>query len=188
MAIVLRSDLSLNLSGPRPDIETQARFHEANGMDMVILQGTTGEWPSLSTPERLAMAAAWRQAVPPGSHMKLILHVGHDSLVDAQLLAQRAVSLEMDAVLISAPSKFIAHTVTHQAQAVVDIMAHCGSIPAFYCARGARASHTSTPHVHVHLTMPCDVAVVLARAQITIPISMEIALTCTSSWKRSRRR
>ena len=62
-------------------------------MDMVILQGTTGEWPSLPTPERLAMAAAWRQAVPPGSHMKLILHVGHDSLVDAQLLAQRAVSL-----------------------------------------------------------------------------------------------
>lgn len=103
-------------------------------MDMVILQGTTGEWPSLSTAERLAMAAAWREAVPAGSRMKLILHVGHDSLVDAQLLAERAVSLKMDAVLISAPSKFIAHTMTHQAQAVVEIMAHCGSIPAFYCA------------------------------------------------------
>lgn len=102
-------------------------------MDMVILQGTTGEWPALSTSERLAMAAAWRQAVPAGSQMKLILHVGHDSLVDARLLAERAVSLRMDAVLISAPSKFIAHSAQHQAQAVVDIMAHCGSIPAFYC-------------------------------------------------------
>jgi N-acetylneuraminate lyase len=116
------------------DIPTQARFHEANGMDMVILQGTTGEWPSLSTPERLAMAAAWRQAVPAGSRMKLILHVGHDSLVDAQRLAEYAVSLDMDAVLISAPSKFTAHSPTDQARAVVDIMAHCASIPAFYCA------------------------------------------------------
>lgn len=103
-------------------------------MDMVILQGTTGEWPSLSTPERLAMAAAWRQAVPAGSRMKLILHVGHDSLVDAQRLAECAVLLNMDAVLISAPSKFTAHSPTDQARSVVDIMAHCASIPAFYCA------------------------------------------------------
>ena len=118
---------------PLADIATQARFHDENGMDMIILQGTTGEWPALSTPERLAMAAAWRDAVPFGSRMKLILHVGHDSLVDAQLLAERAVSLQMDAVLISAPSKFIAHAASHQAEAVVDIMAHCGGIPAFYC-------------------------------------------------------
>ena len=116
----------------RADIATQARFHDENGMDMVILQGTSGEWPSLSTPERLSMAAAWRDAVPVGSRMKLILHIGHDSLIDAQLLAERAVSLQMDAVLISAPSKFIAHSASHQAEAVVDIMSHCGGIPAFY--------------------------------------------------------
>ena len=126
-------------------------------MDMVILQGTTGEWPSLSLQERLDMAAAWREAVPKGSRLKLILHVGHDSLKEAQALAEAAVALEMDAVLVSAPSKYIAHTArrkrfltpqpqrhchadramrwaqeTHQAQAVVDILSHCGDIPAFY--------------------------------------------------------
>ena len=79
-------------------------------MDMVILQGTTGEWPSLSLQERLDMAAAWREAVPKGSRLKLILHVGHDSLKEAQALAEAAVALEMDAVLVSAPSKYIAHT------------------------------------------------------------------------------
>jgi dihydrodipicolinate synthase/N-acetylneuraminate lyase len=95
--------------------------------------------------------------VPKGSRLKLILHVGHDSLKEAQALAEAAVALEMDAVLVSAPSKYIAHTArrkrflplqpqgvavptgpcwwaqeTHQAQAVVDILSHCADIPAFY--------------------------------------------------------
>jgi N-acetylneuraminate lyase len=144
-------------------------------MDMVILQGTTGEWPSLSTPERLAMAAAWRQAVPAGSRMKLILHVGHDSLVDAQRLAECAVSLDMDAVLISAPSKFTAHSPTDQARAVVDIMAHCASIPAFYCARPPLLLMSG------RLLMSCGSLNVRVGVQITTPISTEIALTCTVS-------
>ena len=59
-------------------IQTQARFHLAAGVDMVILQGTQGEWPSLTVDERLDMASAWRKYVPVGSALKLLLHVGHD--------------------------------------------------------------------------------------------------------------
>ena len=57
-------------------VKYQAKYHADNCVDMVILQGTTGEWPALSVDERLALAAAWRAAVPVGSALKLILHVG----------------------------------------------------------------------------------------------------------------
>ena len=113
-------------------IKTQARWHLECGVDMVILQGTTGEWPSLSMAERLDMATAWREVVPYGSPLKLLLHIGHDALVEAKRLAEHALALRMDAVLISAPSKYVAHTMSHQADAVVDILSHCGATPAFY--------------------------------------------------------
>eukprot|EP01052_Picozoa_sp_SAG31_P049114 SAG31_NODE_10603_length_1118_cov_1.297350_1_plen_173_part_10 len=99
---------------------------------MVILQGTTGEWPALTIDERLALARAWREAVPIQSSLKLILHVGHDSIVESRRLAQAAVALQMDAVLISAPSKYIAPTMEAQAEAVVDTLSQCGDIPGFY--------------------------------------------------------
>ena len=101
---------------------------------MVILQGTTGEWPSLTMAERLGMAKAWREAVPAGSRMKLIMHVGHDNLQDAKSLALAAVDLAMDSVLVSAPSKYIAPDLSSQADAVADTLQYCGDLPAFYCA------------------------------------------------------
>eukprot|EP01052_Picozoa_sp_SAG31_P043663 SAG31_NODE_7346_length_1713_cov_1.447955_1_plen_223_part_10 len=113
-------------------IRTQGRFHLASGVDMVILQGTQGEWPSLTVEERLAMASTWRECVPVGSSLKLLLHVGHDSLPDCRRLCDHAVALRMDAVLISAPSKFVAQTMSHQADTVVEILRWCGGIPAFY--------------------------------------------------------
>ena len=72
---------------------------------MALLQGTTGEWPSLSVQERIDLATEWRRCVPKGHAMKLILHIGHDSLADAKTLARLAASLEYDAVLLSPPSK-----------------------------------------------------------------------------------
>ncbi len=62
----------------------------AQGNDVALLQGTTGEWPSLSLQERIDLATEWRRCIPVGHKMKLILHIGHDALVDAMTLARVA--------------------------------------------------------------------------------------------------
>ena len=45
-------------------VEKQAAFCVAQGNDVALLQGTTGEWPSLTLPERVALATEWRRCVP----------------------------------------------------------------------------------------------------------------------------
>jgi hypothetical protein len=62
-------------------VKYQARYHADNGVDMVILQGTTGEWPALTIDERLELAGAWRAAVPVGAARARRLHVGTHRIV-----------------------------------------------------------------------------------------------------------
>jgi hypothetical protein len=71
-------------------VEAQAEYCVAQGNDVALLQGTTGEWPSLSLQERIDLATEWRRCIPVGHKMKLILHIGHDALVDAMSLARLA--------------------------------------------------------------------------------------------------
>ena len=71
-------------------VAAQAEFCVAAGNDVALLQGTTGEWPSLSLQERIDLAKEWRRCIPLGHAMKLILHIGHDALVDAITLARIA--------------------------------------------------------------------------------------------------
>lgn len=72
------------------EVPTQAEFCVRAGNDVALLQGTTGEWPSLSLQERIDLATEWRRCIPVGHKMKLILHIGHDALVDAMHLARVA--------------------------------------------------------------------------------------------------
>ena len=91
-------------------IEKQSALARSAGVDTLILGGTTDEFPSLSLDERVAIARAWRQAHPPGSTPKLVLHIGSDCIPDAQALGRLAVELQFDAALVSIPSKFRAPT------------------------------------------------------------------------------
>jgi N-acetylneuraminate lyase len=114
------------------EVEGQARFCQEQGNDVCLLQGTTGEWPSLSLEERVALATEWRRCVPPGSAMKLILHIGHDALPDAKALARLASELKYDGVLLSPPSKFVAADLGAQVACLAEVLAHCSEIPSFY--------------------------------------------------------
>jgi dihydrodipicolinate synthase/N-acetylneuraminate lyase len=114
------------------EVEKQAKKCIAYGNDVCLLQGTTGEWPSLSLQERVSLATEWRRHVPYGHAMKLVLHIGHDALPDAKELASLAHTLRFDGVLLSPPSKFVSANIDLQVACLAEVLQLCPDTPAFY--------------------------------------------------------
>ena len=69
-------------------VERQAEALAAAGTRRVFVNGTTGEFPSLSVPERIRLADRWCDAAD--GELGVIVHVGHTSLPDAARMAERA--------------------------------------------------------------------------------------------------
>lgn len=67
-----------------------------DGVRGAFVCGTTGEGLSLTSDERKAVAEAWVRTAPTG--MKVIVHVGHSSVREAQDLAEHAAAIGADAV------------------------------------------------------------------------------------------
>jgi N-acetylneuraminate lyase len=95
-----KADRSLNL----PMIPNLVEMLVAQGVTGAFICGTTGEGSSLSTPERKDVAAAWVQAA--AGRLKVIVHVGHNSVLESSQLAAHAASVGADAVGSTAPSFF----------------------------------------------------------------------------------
>jgi N-acetylneuraminate lyase len=74
----------------------------AAGIDVVLLGGSNGEWPSLSVPERLALLRAWASACK-GTPLRLSFHVGHTDVASAAVLAAAAEAEGASAILSIAP-------------------------------------------------------------------------------------
>jgi N-acetylneuraminate lyase len=115
------------------------------GVIGVFVNGTTGEGMSLTTEERIQLAAAWRRVLPDG--MKLFVHVGHNSLGDARRLAQHAEDIGADAVAAIAPNFFRPSDL----HGVVD-----------WCARVAEAA-PQLPFYYYHIPSMSGVSVSIAR-------------------------
>lgn len=75
-----------------------------NKVSGFFLAGTTGETTSLTLEERLELAEEWRKHTP--SHIKLIIHVGHNCLSYAKQLARHAASIKADGISAFAPSYY----------------------------------------------------------------------------------
>lgn len=69
-------------------IDRYAEYLVRSGVAGVFVCGTTGEGMSLSTDERLQVAARWVQA--GGKDLKTIVHTGHLSLAEAKTIAADA--------------------------------------------------------------------------------------------------
>jgi len=111
----------------------QAALARRLQLDVVLVGGTTDEWPSQTLSERLAIARAWREALPAGQGPKLMLHTGANALGDAQALAALALELKVDGVLISAPTVFCAPDLATHCETVAAAIAPChGALPVFY--------------------------------------------------------
>ena len=109
----LNPDGSLNLGA----IDRQASILLEDGVAGAFICGTTGEGPSLSTAERIQVAERWRTTVRSGS-LKVIVHVGHNSLPESVSLARHAATIGADAISTVAPNYF-------KSQSVDDLLAFC---------------------------------------------------------------
>src|SRR4051812_29791076 len=86
-------------------VEKQAAHLIANGIIAAFVGGTTGESASLTTDERLALATRWGEVVR-GSSLRLIVHVGGNSVADSRKLAAHAQSVGAAAISALSPSYF----------------------------------------------------------------------------------
>jgi N-acetylneuraminate lyase len=112
-------------------IEKQAAHLLSNGIHTVFIAGTTGESHSLTEEERRSVATRWME-VARGTPLKVIVHVGSNSVAEARALAAHAQQLRAFAVAAMAPSYFKPRSVT----ALVDCCAHIAlgapELPFFY--------------------------------------------------------
>jgi N-acetylneuraminate lyase len=92
--------------------------------------GTTGEGPSLTVPERLEVAEAWVKTAP--ASLRVIVHVGHNSLPESKRMAAHAAQIGAGAVACMPPYFFKPSGV----QQVVDwceaVAAAAPNIPFYY--------------------------------------------------------
>ena len=79
----------------------------SDGVSGVFVAGTTGEGISLSGEQRRRLAATWRKMIQQEKlQLRLIVHVGHLSLREAQGLARHAEGIGTDAIACLAPCFF----------------------------------------------------------------------------------
>ncbi|MEI8205872.1 MAG: dihydrodipicolinate synthase family protein [Kiritimatiellales bacterium] len=85
-------------------IPTYAKYLVRSGVSGVFVNGTTGESLSLTVEERLLLAEAWTRSAP--KELKVIIHVGHNSLPACEKMAAHAQEKGAWAVSAMAPTFF----------------------------------------------------------------------------------
>ncbi|MHA1733344.1 MAG: dihydrodipicolinate synthase family protein [Promethearchaeota archaeon] len=108
----LRNDGTVNLDVVGEYCEMLAR----NGVVGVFLNGTSGEGVSLSTAERKALVERWVDVAP--ADLKVIVHIGHTSVVEAVELGRHAQDAGAWGIGSMAPLFF-------RPRAVGDLVDHC---------------------------------------------------------------
>ena len=122
-------------------IAPYANFTHTMGTDTVILGGSTGEWPSMTTEERIATLVAWRAALdalparPPPAYRprpRLMFHAGDIALQRAKQLAAAAQAHGADAILVVAPCIMRPASLDVLVRVISDIAAQAPRIPSWY--------------------------------------------------------
>lgn len=93
-------DGSLNLGA----IPAYARLLKKNGVAAAFVCGTTGEGLSLTQAERMQVAETWMREAD--EKLRVIVHVGHNCLADAQELTRHAAKIGAAAASAFAPCFF----------------------------------------------------------------------------------
>lgn len=111
-------------------IPAYAAFLAANGISGAFVNGTTGEGSSLTTTERKQVAEAWAAAAPES--LRVIIHVGHNSLEDARELAAHAQQIGAFAFAALAPSFFKPASVESLVATCARIASAAPDLPFYY--------------------------------------------------------
>lgn len=85
-------------------VEDQADLLIRNGVSGAFVCGTTGEGPSLTTPERKAVVEQWVRVAPEG--FRVIVQAGHQSFRETCDLARHAADRGASAVAVMPPTFF----------------------------------------------------------------------------------
>lgn len=121
------ADGSLNLD----IIEKQAEHLLKNRVHYAFIGGTTGESASLTLEERKALAIRWLE-VTQGTALKVIVHVGSNSLHDAAELARQASQLKAHAISALAPNYFKPANAIALAESMAFIAKTAPDLPFYY--------------------------------------------------------
>jgi len=111
-------------------INRLAEWFAKCGLVGVFICGTTGEGMSLTTDERMQVAHRWTAAA--GSKLRVIVHVGHNSVRDACALAAHAKKIGAHAVSSLPPFYFRPGTVEDLVEFLKPIALAAGSLPFYY--------------------------------------------------------
>ena len=121
------ADGALNLVA----VEKQCAHLLANEVTRVFIGGTTGECSSLSLDERRSLAKQWTD-VARGTPMRVVVHVGSNSLADARVLAVDAEQLGAHAIAALSPSYFKPRSLDALIACAADIAAAAPATPFYF--------------------------------------------------------
>src|ERR1051326_7626368 len=122
----MNPDSTLNL----PMITHQAKALAENGVTGAFICGTTGEGLSLTTHERIQIAEKWLSPAP--ASLKIIVHVGHQSVNESRQLAAHAERIEAAAFATIAPTFFRATNLDQLIDFCAQIAEAAPSLPFYY--------------------------------------------------------
>lgn len=111
-------------------IAQQCDFLVNDGVVGAFICGTTGEGLSLSIEERKQIAEKWIEAAP--DHFKIIVHVGHNSLTDAQSLAAHAQEIGAWGIASFSPFFFKVQSVQLLSELCSQIASAAPELPYYY--------------------------------------------------------
>ncbi|MBN1149052.1 MAG: dihydrodipicolinate synthase family protein [Anaerolineales bacterium] len=122
----MRPDGELNLAMVAPIVE---RLID-QGASALYVCGATGEGPSLTRQERMAVTQAYVDAV--ARRLPVIVQVGHNSLRAARQLAEHAASIGADAISATPPHFFKIDSPETLLQCLAEISAGAPYLPLYY--------------------------------------------------------
>lgn len=112
-------------------VEQQAALMLKWEVGAVFIGGTTGESSSLTMEERRALARRWSEVVR-GTALRLVVHVGANSLEDARVLAAQAEQLGAHAIAAVAPSYFKPRDLAALIASMAHLAAAAPATPFYY--------------------------------------------------------
>ena len=114
-----------------PVVERQAQYLLCSGIQTVFISGTTGEGHSLEPTEQSRLLERWMQVTSETS-LKVVVHVGFNSLASAQNLATQAEELGASAISALAPTYSKPENLTALIEWCAAIAASAPETPFYY--------------------------------------------------------
>ncbi|HDZ14254.1 hypothetical protein LCGC14_1859550 [marine sediment metagenome] len=110
-------------------IKLYGQFLEANKVEGAFVNGSTGDFVSLSTTERKQLIEAWAKVKPNGFF--ITNHVGHSNIYEAQELAEHSENLA-DAICALPPFYFKPRTLESLLHYCSEVAKSAPSLPFYY--------------------------------------------------------